>query len=56
MWLYLKFIGQDGSMGFRHDHYYEVKVYSANRFIWIETRDGVKCPYVTAAALAHNWR
>lgn len=53
--MFLKFIGQDGSMGLRKNKYYEVRVYSDTQFIWLETKDGVRCPYTTPQAFASNW-
>ena len=55
MYLFLKFIGQDYSMGFRKGNSYEVKIYSDYHFIWIETKDGRRCPYTNPQALACNW-
>lgn len=56
MHMFLKFIGQDGSMGFRNDKYYEVRVYSDYHFIWVATKDGRRCPYSTPQAFSSNWR
>ena len=62
--MYLKFIGNNGSMGLCHGEIYEVRLKTKDDFIWViipnfELRDKVrgtwKCPYSSPATFAANW-
>lgn len=50
------FIGKDGSMGFRKCKKYIFRTRIYNNWIWIETVDGLKCPYGSLEKLFENWR
>lgn len=51
----LRYIGEDGSMGFRHGRTYDVRLSSNNVWIWVHTRLGLYCPYESPQAFAENW-
>ena len=62
--MFLKFIGQDGSMRLKHDKVYNVRIESKNNYIWVviprfEFRhmvfDTWKCPYSSPQSFAANW-
>ena len=58
--MYLKFIGEDKSMGLRHGSIYKVKVTSDNNHImvWWDFgwfKSGKCCPYASLQSLAANW-
>jgi hypothetical protein len=51
----LKFIGKDGSMGFKHGKVYDVRLTSNTIWIWVHTDVGLYCPYSSPQAFADNW-
>lgn len=56
----LKFIGTDGSMGFRHGREYKVKVWSDYEYIWVTYKEWlfgpkISCPYSGPQRFAENW-
>ena len=53
--MYLKFIGQDGSMGLKQNTAYNVNVYSRNGYIWVEWGYHKICPYESPETFAKNW-
>lgn len=53
-----KFIGEDGSLGYRHGQVYELYVYPTGPkyAITIQRRDGSgTCPYTSVKAWRRNW-
>jgi hypothetical protein len=50
-----KFIGADGSMGFRNGKSYWVSVKEKNGMIWVKTFFGCPCPYAGIKSLQRNW-
>ena len=57
--MYLKFIGEDGSMGLSHGRIYDVQVKTKNNYIWVIIPnilfDVWKCPYSSPQSFAKNW-
>ena len=53
--MYLKFIGQDGSMGLRRGEIYKVKITSNKRYMWVNIGMWWSCPYSSPQTLAENW-
>lgn len=52
--IYLRFIGENGSMGLRHNHIYRANVFTMGRFIYVDW--GVdRCPYISLKTLTENW-
>lgn len=54
-YMYLKFIGEDGSMGLRNGINYKVKITSDDAFIWVHWNGG-ECPYLSPQSFAANWK
>lgn len=58
-----KFIGKDGSMGFRNGKVYNIRtwvkranVFTKTAWIWVEETDcGKKCPYTNVETFLANW-
>lgn len=53
--MFLKFIGDDGSMGLRKGMVYRVKVFSRAGYILVCWDFCSKCPYTSPQAFANNW-
>ena len=53
--MYLKFIGENGSMGLRRGSIYDVKIISKDKYIWVKWGFRKVCPYSSPQALAKNW-
>ena len=55
--MYLKFIGENGSMGLMHGRVYDVeKIASKNGFIIVYVGFcGPSCPYSSPQSFAANW-
>lgn len=53
--MYLKFIGEDKSMGLRRGSIYKVKLISDNNYIWVWWEFGKRCPYSSFQSLMENW-
>lgn len=55
--LRLKFIGQDGSCGFRHGRKYFVRIsqYGKHNWYWVDGLFWKRCPYVNLNTLKQNW-
>ena len=51
----LRFIGKDCSLGLHTNLVYEVKVFSAEGYIWVKWDSFGKCPYSSPQAFAKNW-
>lgn len=51
---YLRFIGENGSMGLRHNHIYRVKISTVGRFIYVDWGADC-CPYISLKTLTENW-
>ena len=51
---YLRFIGENGSMGLRHNHIYQVNVFTMDRFIYVDW-GADRCPYISLKTLTENW-
>ena len=49
-----RFIGADGSLGFRNGSEYVIKIYFGNK-IYVSCKDHLTCPYDTENALLKNW-
>lgn len=55
--MYLKFIGEDKSMGLSHGRVYDVRVKTKNNYIWVEIPNSAwKCPYSSPQSFAANWQ
>lgn len=64
-WLQMRFIGEDGSMGYRKNHIYVLrimkptglmKLISRYEFIAVDTdRVGQDCPYLDIVMFLQNW-
>lgn len=57
--MFLRFIGEDGSMGLKHGQVYRCQIYTDDGFIcvswkrkWLTNR---MCPYRSLKALTENW-
>lgn len=54
--MYLKFIGENGSMGLAHGCVYDVIVEDNRGLIWVIQRYfGPSCPYDSPQSFAENW-
>ena len=54
--MYLKFIGENGSMGLAHGRIYDVEIENRNGFIWVYVSYGEQsCPYSSPQSFAKNW-
>lgn len=53
--MYMKFIGQDGSMGLRLGKVYKTRIYSNDGLIFVQWNSGC-CPYSSPQSLAANWK
>jgi hypothetical protein len=53
----MRFIGEDGSLGYRHGQLYELRFVEDDRhFVTIERIDGTgRCPYASMNAFLRNW-
>ncbi len=53
----VKYIGKDGSMGFRTGKRYIISIDQGGLHDWIWVREifGRKCPYASMEILAKNW-
>lgn len=52
--MYLKFIGENGSMGLQRDSIYKVKITSDKNYIYIWCGFG-RIPYSSPQSFAANW-
>lgn len=52
-----RFIGEDGSLGYRHGEWYELRFLDSEKYpAVIERLDGSgRCPYGSLTALLRNW-
>lgn len=52
-----KFIGKDGSMGFRTGCYYWVRIKEDydKHWLWVRELFGLYCPYTSTKTLEENW-
>lgn len=50
-----KFIGQNGSMGFKYGTTYKFQTYCEDKCICIKTSNGLWCPYENLEKLLENW-
>ena len=50
----MKFIGRDGDLGLVHGKWYEVRIESNSRFVYVRWRTG-HCPYSSLRNLLLNW-
>ena len=53
--MYMKFIGEDGSMGLRHGQIYKVKVFHKGSYIYVKWGTFRMCPYESMNSLYKNW-
>ena len=49
-----RFVGSDGSMGFRKGKVYDVRLFTTDNYVWVQYR-GVTCPYSSFSKLLENW-
>ena len=58
--MYLKFVGEDKSMGLSYGRVYDVRVKSKNNYIWVEIPNVLfgawRCPYSSPQSFAANWQ
>ena len=58
--MYLKFVGEDKSMGLSHGKMYNVRVKTKNNYIWVEISNILfsswECPYSSPQSFAANWQ
>lgn len=53
-----KFIGTDGSMGFRNGRHYWINIEEeeqGSKWVWVKTFFGRSCPYASMKLLQQNW-
>lgn len=50
----MRFIGQDGSLGLKYDHIYNVKIDVKDNMVWVEWGNN-RCPYSSIANFLTNW-
>lgn len=52
-----RFIGQDGSLGFRTGRKYIITIEQggSHNWIWVKEISGKSCPYASVDALERNW-
>ena len=50
----MRFIGADGSLGFKHGKIYKVSIEDDGKYVWIYTKDN-RCPYSSMKKLRDNW-
>jgi hypothetical protein len=53
--MYLRFIGENGSMGLVHGRIYNVDVISKGEYIYVKWGFIRRCPYYTPQSFAENW-
>ena len=53
--MYLKFIGQNNSMGLKRGRIYRVKIFTSHDHICVCWGFGKCCPYSSPKTLAKNW-
>ena len=57
--MYLKFVGEDKSMGLSHGRIYDVRVKTKKNYIWVEIPNVLfgawRCPYSSPQSFAANW-
>lgn len=54
--MYLKFIGENGSMGLVHGRVYDVTIKNERGFIMVHVEFcGPSCPYSSPQSFAENW-
>ncbi len=54
--MYLKFTGENGSMGLVHGRVYDVTITNENGFIMVYVEFcGPSCPYSSPQSFAANW-
>ena len=51
----MKFIGRDGSMGYKTGVVYDVEIKSSGNFIILSSKGYIQCPYSNIKALLQNW-
>lgn len=52
----MKYIGENGSMGFHFNHIYEITTYIKNDWLVVKSREGLICPYDSLESMLKNWR
>lgn len=52
---YLKFVGDDGSQGFRYGREYKIRISKVADHFIVETESGLYCPYSSIKTLLQNW-
>lgn len=57
-----KFIGRDGSMGFKHGKLYQIetwidsRLFSRGGYLWVrDVNSNLSCPYSRLETLLDNW-
>lgn len=53
--MYLKFIGENKSMGLQRGSIYKVKITSDNNYIWVWWGLSKRCPYTSPESFNANW-
>lgn len=53
--MYLKFIGENGSMGLTNGQVYKVNVSSKGEYIWVDWGFCKMCSYNSPESFAENW-
>lgn len=53
--MYMKFIGEDWSMGLRHGQTYKVKAFYKNGYLYVKWGLFKMCPYESMKSLYKNW-
>ena len=53
--MYMKFIGEDGSMGLRCGQIYKVKAFYQGAYVYVSWGLFRMCPYESIKSLYKNW-
>ena len=50
------FIGENGSCGFKYNREYKLTSKVIDKYIWLESKEGFRCPYSSVENILRNWK
>lgn len=52
----MKFIGKDGSLGYKFGAIYDIKIETIGDYIYVLSEGHLRCPYSSLEKLLENWQ